>query len=42
MFNDLKQLKKILITTPGDYIDDIYGKGNAAAEIVSIIKENLK
>ena len=42
VFNDLEQLKKILITTPSDYIDDIYGKGNAAAEIVSIIKENLK
>lgn len=42
LFHDLEQLKKVIHNAPGAYVEGIYGNGNAAAEIVSIIKENLK
>ena len=42
LFQELEKMKEIIDITPGAYVEDMYGKGNAAAEIVSIIVDNLK
>lgn len=41
VFNNLEQIPVALKNRPGSYIADIYGKGNAAKEIVEIIKVKL-
>lgn len=41
VFNRVEDIKEELNISPGEYIPDIYGTGNAAKEIVSIIKENI-
>ncbi len=41
VFDNIEEIKEILLNTPGYYIPDIYGTGNAAKEIVEIIKENI-
>lgn len=41
VFDDLTQIQTILNIKPLDYIPDIYGKGNAAAEIVAIIQKYI-
>lgn len=37
VFNDLEAIPQLLQQRPGDYIDNIYGDGNAAGAIVEII-----
>lgn len=41
MFTNLEDLQMVLNKTPGEYIENIYGTGHAAAEIVSIIKLHI-
>ncbi|MEO6812836.1 MAG: UDP-N-acetylglucosamine 2-epimerase (non-hydrolyzing) [Ginsengibacter sp.] len=41
VFNDLNEIPAIIKKSPGAYTQDIYGKGDAAKEIVEIIKNNL-
>ena len=41
VFDDVNEIPAILKIAPGEYIPDIYGKGNAAEEIVAIINDRL-
>jgi UDP-GlcNAc3NAcA epimerase len=41
VFDDVNEIPAILKIAPGEYIPDIYGKGNAAKEIVAIINDRL-
>ncbi|MEO6681661.1 MAG: UDP-N-acetylglucosamine 2-epimerase (non-hydrolyzing) [Ginsengibacter sp.] len=41
VFDNIDQIKKELNIVPGLYIPDIYGTGNAAKEIVEIIKNKM-
>ena len=41
VFDHVDDIKNKLKNSPGEYIPDIYGTGNAANEIVKIIKENI-
>lgn len=41
VFDQVEDIKNELKIAPGVYIPDIYGTGNAAHEIVEIIKENI-
>ena len=42
LFNDIEEIKEVIEQPPGEYIADVYGDGNAAAEIAGIILKNLK
>ena len=41
VFHTIREIPAILKITPGEYTPDIYGTGNAAKEIVDIIKDRL-
>jgi UDP-GlcNAc3NAcA epimerase len=41
LFENINELPAVLAQEPGDYLDGIYGKGNAAAEITDILKKHL-
>lgn len=41
VFNDLQQIFTVLNAPVGDYIENVYGDGNAAAEITSLILKNI-
>ena len=41
VFENVDDINEELKITPGEYIPDIYGTGNAAKEIVGIIKETI-
>ncbi len=42
LFDDVKKIETLIQEPTGPYIDNIYGDGHAAEEIVGIIFENLK
>lgn len=41
VFDHIDEIKEVLQIAPGKYTPDVYGTGNAAKEIVEIIKANL-
>jgi UDP-N-acetylglucosamine 2-epimerase len=41
VFDDVSEISQVLKKSCGAHFPDTYGKGNAAREIVEIIKENL-
>lgn len=42
VFEDLSQIKEVLKQQPGEYIPNIYGKGEAAKEITDLIAQFIK
>ncbi|MBK9484350.1 MAG: UDP-N-acetylglucosamine 2-epimerase (non-hydrolyzing) [Chitinophagaceae bacterium] len=41
MFEDIEALQQAFNSVPGNYLQNLYGDGHAAAEIVSIIKQHI-
>lgn len=41
VFDDVTEIEKVLAQPCGEYIDDIYGNGHAAAEITTLIQNHL-
>jgi UDP-GlcNAc3NAcA epimerase len=41
VFEDIETISTLVLTQPGTYIPNVYGKGEAAAEIVEIITKRL-
>jgi hypothetical protein len=41
IFDDLTQIKTAIQEKPGVYVDNVYGDGQAAKEITTLISQNL-